>query len=206
MIGPAVFLAVFMVEGWLRPGYDPLSIAVSELSLGPRGWIQIASFLVIGASFLVFARGIAAEFKRGKASRAGPVLFAIIGLAILASGPFVIDPASTPRDQWSRHGTIHQLLGAIAFSLMPASCFVFWRRFCEDKKWQSLRWWTLAAGVIFVAAIVLMKVAQLDPIADNPVSPWMGLIQRVALITYFAWIAVVALRLGKTDLRPSATS
>ena len=34
---PVLFVAVFLVEGWLRPGYQPLSMFVSELSLGPRG-------------------------------------------------------------------------------------------------------------------------------------------------------------------------
>jgi len=70
IIGPALFVAVFIMEGWLRPGYDPLSMAVSELSLGERGWIQVASFLVTGALFLVFARGVADEFKEGTASKA----------------------------------------------------------------------------------------------------------------------------------------
>jgi len=44
---------------------------VSELSLGPRGWIQIVNFVVFGLLFLFFARGVAAEFRQGKASKAG---------------------------------------------------------------------------------------------------------------------------------------
>jgi hypothetical protein len=44
-----------------------------------------------------------------------------------------------------------------------------------------------------VAAIVLMKLGQLEPVATNPVSPWSGLLQRVLLITYFGWIFTFAL-------------
>src|SRR5215471_18412597 len=98
MVGPALFVAVFTVEGWLRPGYNPLGMYVSELSLGPRGWIQVANFVVVGVLLLVFARGVAAEFREGKASRAGPLLLAIIAFSLLVSGPLVTDPASTPRD------------------------------------------------------------------------------------------------------------
>ncbi len=196
MIGPTLFVAVFILEGWLRPGYNPLSMVVSELSLGPRGWIQITNFLILGVLFLIFARGVAAQFRESKASRAGSILLTIIGFALLASGPFVMDPASTPRDQWSVHGTIHQLLGAIVFSLMPISCFLFWYRFRQDTKWQSLRWWTLATGIIFVVAIILLKAGQALPSSSpNVLSNFLGLIQRIALITYLAWVFAFAFRL-----------
>jgi hypothetical protein len=71
---------------------------------------------------------------------------------------------------------------------MPVSCFVFWRRFREDHLWRKFAGWTFAAGVIIVAAIVLMKLGQLEPVATNPVSPWSGLLQRALLITYFGRI------------------
>jgi hypothetical protein len=53
MIGSVIFAAIFTLEGCLRPGYNPLGMFVSELSLGPRGWIQIVNFIVFGA--LVFS-------------------------------------------------------------------------------------------------------------------------------------------------------
>jgi len=96
MIGSALFIAVFTIEGLLRPGYNPLTMYISELSLGPRGWIQIANFVVYGILFLTFTWGIATEFKKGKSSKAGPILLTIIGVCFLLSGPFVMDPASTP--------------------------------------------------------------------------------------------------------------
>jgi hypothetical membrane protein len=68
MIGSVLFVAVFMLEGRLRPGYNPIGMYVSELSLGPGGWIQIANFIIFGMLFLVFVYGAAAEFKDGKMS------------------------------------------------------------------------------------------------------------------------------------------
>ena len=65
MIGPTLFVAVFTLEGWLRPGYNPLSMVVSELSLGPRGWIQITNFLMLGVLFLIFAPGFFVNARRG---------------------------------------------------------------------------------------------------------------------------------------------
>ena len=184
MIAPALFVATFIIEGWLRPGYNSIAMYVSELSIGPYGWIQILNFIILGILFLIFARGIASEFNEGKASRFGPSLLTIIGLSFLVSGPFVTDPGSIFL-QMSWHGMVHGIFGAIVFSLAPISCFVFFRRFREDSKWKSLAWWTFIVGCVVVVSVVLMKAGELPP---SIFTPWEGLIQRVALISYLTWI------------------
>ena len=159
MIGSALFVTVFTIEGLLRPGYDWRSTFISELSIGPRGWIQIVNFIVLGTLFLVFVRGVAAEFREGKASKAGPILLAIIGFSFLISGPFVTDVAGIPRDQMTTQGLIHGIFGAFVFSLSPISCFVFWRRFRQDPNWMHLHAWTLTVAIITTIAVVLLSAA-----------------------------------------------
>ena len=83
MLAPILFVSGFTIAGWLRQGYNPLSTYVSELSLGPRGWIQIANFIILGLLMLVFSRGVAAEFQTGKASKSGPALLAIIAILFI---------------------------------------------------------------------------------------------------------------------------
>jgi hypothetical protein len=199
MMGPLIFVVIFTLEGWLRPGYSSRGMFVSELALGPRGWIQIVNFIIFGILFLVFARGVAAEFPDGKASRLGPILLTIIGISFLASGPFVMDPVTVPPDQMSLHGKLHMnLFGALVFSLSPVSCFVFLRRFREDPKWRSLRWWTLAAGIITVAVVVVMTAGPTQaPAAPNAFNEWRGLIQRTFIVTYTLWIFTFASRLQR---------
>ena len=130
MVGPLLFIAVFTVEGWLRPGYDARRMFISALSLGPRGWIQIVNFLVLGVLFFVFSRGAAAALREGKASRAGHVLLTLLAVAFFASGPFVMDPMGTVREQMTVHGTLHGIFGAFVFSI-----FAY-------REWQ-LRIWAL---------------------------------------------------------------
>jgi hypothetical protein len=195
MIGSALFVIVFMIEGWLRPGYNWLSTFISELSIGPRGWIQILNFIILGILFLVFTRGVAAEFQDGKASKWGPILLAIIGFSFLVSGPLVTDVASTPRDQMSLHGIFHGIFGALVFSLSPVSCFVFWRRFREDSNWKHLQGWTLTAGIITTVAVVLLSASTKQPIQPNAFTPWNGLIQRMVIVPYLIWIFTFAFAL-----------
>jgi hypothetical protein len=195
MIGPALFVAVFSLEGMLRPGYDPLSTFISALALGSRGWIQILNFVVSGMLLLVFARGVRAEFPTGKASRAGPILLAISGICFIASGPLVMDPMYTPADQMTWHGIAHGIFGAIAFALAPITCLVFLRRFRIEPEWQPLRWWTLAAALILILSIVLLEIASPAPPATNALVPWAGLVQRTLVVTYLLWVFTFAFRL-----------
>jgi hypothetical membrane protein len=193
IIGPTLFVAIFTIEGWLRPGYEPLKMYVSELSLGARGWIQIVNFIVLGVLLFVFTRGVAAEFQAGKASRGGLILLTIIAILFLVSGPFLMDPMGTPPDQASVHGTIHGLAGGIIFLLMPISCFVFLRRFRVDTNWQSLQWWTLALGIVIAVAVVLLTISSKLPKVQNIFKDWLGLIQRVIIVPFMAWVFIFAL-------------
>ncbi len=198
MVGPVLFVTVFTLEGWFRPGYSSLGMYVSELSLGPRGWIQIVNFIIFGLLFLIFTLAVSQEFKDGKASKAGPILLTIIAFCFLISGPFVTDPGTIFTYQMSWHGILHGIFGAIVFSLAPVSCFIFYRRFREDTKWQRLSKWTITACIIIVIAVILMKIGQIPP---SIINANVGLIQRIALITYLSWIFTLALALYRKNLQ-----
>jgi hypothetical protein len=191
MAAPVLFVGVFFVEGALRPGYSAVSLFVSELSIGSRGWTQIANFVVTGTLVAVFAQGLRAELRGDTSGTAGPVLLQIIGVALVASGPFVTDP-SAQLARHTVHGSIHQSVGAVVFALAPASCLVLRRRFRRDPRWRGLSGWTLAAGVALVVEVVVLKVAQ-QP--DYGLFLVKGLVQRILLTTFMAWVFTVALRL-----------
>ena len=197
MVGATLFVLIFMLEGWYRPDYKPLQMFVSALALGSRGWIQILNFIVFGTLLFVFSRGVAVEFPSGKASRGGLVILRILAICYFLSGPFVMDPANTPTNQMTFHGTMHGIFGGIVFTLMPISCFVFLRRFREDPNWQFLQWWTLGLGLLSALGVVLLTIATKSPEMQNGFSDWLGLIQRTAIVPFMIWIFVFALGLLK---------
>ncbi len=196
-LGAVVFVTVFTIEGWLRPEYDWRSMFVSELSLGPRGFIQILNFFFFGASQLLFARGIAAEFPGGKASRAGPILLAAVGMGMLFGGAFVMDPIGTPMANWSWHGWLHGLPFGPAISYgWPVSCFIFWRRFREDPRWRPLATFTLTAGVLaallWVAFRLRFQFYLTHPELGHQATAGLGLGQRAHHISLLSWQLVMA--------------
>lgn len=194
IIGATLFVLIFTLEGWYRPGYKPLEMFVSALSLGSRGWIQILNFLIFGTLLFVFSWSVAAEFPNGKVSRGGPIIFRIIAVCYFLSGLFVMDPVYP---SFTFHGKLHDILGWIVFPLMPISCFVFLRRFREDPNWHYLQWVTLGLGLLSALGFVLLTMAANSADMRNVFNHQLGLIQRTILAPFMVWIFIFALGLLK---------
>jgi hypothetical protein len=198
ILGPAIFVATFSVEGWLRPDYPVRQMLVSALSLGPRGWVQVVNFLVVGVAFLAFAPALRARLSTGVASLAGPILLLVVGLALLGSGPFVMDAAGT-----TVHGHVHRLLGVAVCSFGPASAFVLFRRFRSDPGWRPMAAWTLLAAIAMTLTVVLFKVATLPPpVSPNLMTGFTGVIQRVGLVALMAWVASLGVWMLRRGVEP----
>jgi hypothetical protein len=190
ILAPIIFVIVFLVEGAIRPGYDPLKMYISALSLGPRGWIQILNFMLLGLFLFVFTYGLSKELTTGKASRGGIISFYILAFLFLISGPFVMDPANTPTARMSIHGLIHGLSGGIVFLLMPITIFVFLRRIWVDREWANIRLWTLILFIIETLGVIFFTYVSKIPTEGNAFIDWMGFIQRAALIPFMFWLFI----------------
>jgi hypothetical protein len=202
ILGPLLFVGIFTLEGFLRSGYDPMKMYISALSLGPRGWIQIANFIMIGLSIFAFSRGIAAEFKSGPASRGGLITLGVMAALFVVSGFFVMDPADTPSTQLSFRGTVHGLAGGIIFLLMPVCIFLYWRRFRIDPAWNSFQEWTLGLGILEAAGVLFFTAVSKIPEGKSIFADWLGLIQRTALVPFMIWLCLFAWKF-RSRTRPS---
>ena len=192
MIGSLLFLAVFVAEDVFSPDFNWLSTAVSEHSRTPHGRIQITTFMVVGLLLVIFSRGINEELHNVPGSRTGALMIGITGVCLILSGPFVTDPGGVVMGSsdatWQ--GAVHGIVGAIAFTLMPLSCFVFYRRLRSQRAYSSFARWSLTVCFFIIFGIALLKLAQLGVMRGL-----LGLFQRLLLVAYFGWIFVLALRL-----------
>ena len=181
VVGPPLFVAVFSLDGFIHPAYNPVTDFVSELSRGELGWLQVVNFLVFAGMMLMFAAGIRRGAPDGAGSVAGSALFAIIGASLVVCGVFVTDP-HTAKVQ-TVQGIIHILAAMPVFGGIAVACFVFARRFHG-----FLRWYSLASG-----AFVLHSFVAIFPVG-YPLGI-IGIIQRVAILTGLTWITALALAL-----------
>lgn len=135
--GP-LYLIVALAQILTRDGFDVRRHAVSLLSNGDMGWVQISSFLLSGALVIAGALGARRLLRGGRAGTWGPILLATYGVGLIGAGLFVADPAQgfppgTPMEAAgiSRDGLLHFIFGGIGFYALIGACFVFARRFAS---------------------------------------------------------------------------
>lgn len=206
VIGPLLFIVVFLIEGATRPGYIAWRTDVSYLALSNQGWEQIANFIVCGSLCIAFAVGLRRIWRTGKASVWGPLLVGLFGLGLVIAGVFVADPgggyppgAPLQGDPQTWHGWVHGLNGAVFFLIvLPAMCFVLARRFAADP--QHRRWATYSRMTGTLILVISISTTIALPFAENAGFPMLdGLIQRFEIIMVWVWLALTALQLWRQE-------
>ena len=86
VVGPLLFIVVFLIKGATRPGYSAWHNSVSELRTSNHGWEQIVNFLMCGLLALGFAVGLRQVLRTGRSAVWGPILFGVFGLALVGMG------------------------------------------------------------------------------------------------------------------------
>jgi hypothetical protein len=189
VVAAVVFVAVLLIEGALRPGYDPTYHTGSALSLGERGCVQIASFLQLGAGMFAFAIGVHQRLN----SVAGAALIALFGLGAIVAGVFRMDPmrgyppgtpTGTPTEL-SWHHRIHDVAGPLMFLALFGACIALAGRLQE-----AWRLYTVLTAVIGLVLTIATAVAwQKDAIKT-------GLLQRALILVYCSWIVLLGIQLS----------
>jgi hypothetical membrane protein len=191
-IGVAVsmmFIAVLFLEGAHRSGYDPSYHTGSELELGERGWIQRASFLLMGGGMLVLALGV----YRALGSSIGAILLSIFGLGLITAGVFVPDaergyPPGAPTVAVGKRTWRHQahaiVGGPIAFFALFGACVTL-----TGPLQGIMRLYTALTAIAGVSLTVLTAVSYQRDAART------GLVQRGLIVVYWTWIVVLSVYL-----------
>jgi len=146
-----LFTAVYTIEGATRPGYNAWSTAISALSLGPRGWVQQANFIVLGVLTLCAALGWRQALRPGPGASAYPVIKVIEGVGLLMTGIFSTDEG--PGYPITTHGQLHNIFSIVTITAVAVNCFVLARRFAWEPRW---RWWAPYAAVTGLLTMVFI--------------------------------------------------
>lgn len=197
-VGATLFVIVFTVEGWMRPGYRPIYHPVSALSLGRRGWVQVANFVVCGALIGLGAVG-AAVTESSVSGMLGSVTIGVAGLALIASGVWSMDPmrgyppGSTRPHRVGRAHVRHDHAGAVVFSAMPLAPFIWTWAFWQNSETVLASYSALTGIVATVASVWFGSAWEKD-------HPRTGLIQRTMLTVVCIWITVVYVHVASGGL------
>ena len=188
MAAAAVFVAVLLIEGALRPGYDPIYHPSSALSLGDRGWIQVANFLQLGVGTFAIAFGIHHALNSDVAA----ALMAIAGLGAIAAGVWRMDPmrgyppgaqSGTPTTLTWNH-QIHDIAGPTTFLAIFGACLAL-----AGQLQGIWRLYTILTAVAGLALTISTLVAWRKDAGNT------GLVQRALILVYCSWIVLLGVHL-----------
>lgn len=193
--GP-LFLGVGVTEGLTRTGFDFTRNAISQLSLGSLGWIQVASFLVTGALVTAGAVGLRRAIGHTAGGTWAPRLVGVFGASFLLAGVFTADPgagfpAGTPDGPatLSGHGTVHMLSGTVGYLALCATFFMLARHFTAHGQ----RGWALAYRLVPVGVIAGFA-GSATTVAAFTAAAGLGLLALTAAIVRLAGSAPTAQR------------
>jgi hypothetical membrane protein len=196
IVGPLAFIAVFLLEGFTRPGYSQWRHYVSQLATGPGGWMQVVNFVVCGSLVFLFAIALRKAIKGTRGAIGGPVLIGVFGIDLIVAGVFSTDPALGypigAVQVHTAHGMIHGLAGLVAFTSLPAAAFVMAWHFGAQLGGRRWTLYSAAIGALIIVMFIAMTTTSaLDGVGRWPNAPT-GLLQRIAIIGGWTWIAMVA--------------
>ncbi len=200
--GPLLFFAIATVEGGLRPGYDPVAQPISALAIGPRGWIQELNFFILTVSLLSFALVLRKELSHRVGARVAPGILFLMAFGVALAGLFRMDPIGAPP---TLVGQIHMIAGFLVFPWMPAVMLLVARRFRKDARFRPYFTYTLGTGLFCLGTMAFFLLFVGPPGAPGRLFPGLvGLVQRLQLLPFLTWIAIIAARATHDANFPSA--
>lgn len=193
IIAGPLFFGVAIIQALTRSGFNIRQNAISQLSLGDLGWIQIANFLLTGLLAVACAIGARRMLKGRAGGTWGALFIGTFGLGTIIAGLFPPDPAfgfppGAPAGPgampMSGHATLHALGFFISMLSVIAAAFVFARRFSGlgERGWVI---YCVASGVAVPILIVLSVVMM----------SWAGVIVALTGAVVFGWVSATAARL-----------
>ncbi|MFI9809168.1 DUF998 domain-containing protein [Streptomyces sp. NPDC052301] len=188
--GP-LFLGAGLLQGLTRQGFDFSRNAISQLSLGALGWIQVTVFLLTGTLTIAGAAGLRQVLRGTPGATWAPRLVGVFGASFLLAALFAPDPGAgfpagapeAPAGTLSTHGAIHMACAMTGYLALCAASLVLARHFTA----LGQRGWTLASRLV-PAGVLAGFAASSVTVAAFTAGAGLGLL----------WLSALTVRLARS--------
>ena len=191
-------LSVVVIAAW--PGYDPVAESISSLANAPFGWLQTVAFAISGLFGVAWAFGLSSVL--GSTARDRALVRGLLLLQAVIAFAFAILPTDPEGAPTTLIGRLHLLDFYLYALTMPLILLVLALVMRRDPRWQGgVRPTLLAAGLVVVAT------ALVPATLDGPLTPWLGLLERLYVAIPSIWqvaVGVAAWRLAAGAVRSAA--
>ncbi|MFP8944600.1 DUF998 domain-containing protein [Streptomyces fenghuangensis] len=187
--GP-LFLAGGVIQGLTRDGFDFTRNAISQLSLGDLGWIQVTGFLLTGVLLIAGSAGMRRALRDEPGGVWASRLVGVFGASFLLAGVFTADPGGgfPPGDPAARitslsgHGAVHMVSGMVGYLALCAAFLVLARHFAAHQR----RGWAIGSRLVPLGVLAGFAGSSATPLAFTA-GAGLGLL----------WLAAVTARLAR---------
>jgi hypothetical protein len=184
IVGIASYLLNLAALHFLRTDVNPMVEPVSNYAVGAYGFLSTAANIGSGLAALALTLGLYLSIASPGRSRVGLFLLGLFGVSELLAAIFPIDVGA----QATTIGTIHNIVGNIAFFGFLAAVILLSWSMGKDEQWRSIRRPALAL------ALVVLGMAVLTIVGAN-IGIGFGVGQRLFNVTSMGWMLLVALGL-----------
>jgi Protein of unknown function (DUF998) len=198
LVAGPFYVAVSVILGLTRDGFDFTRHYWSLLANGELGWVQMANYLLTGLMLVAFAVGLRRAIRPGLADRWAPALVGVFGAGMVVAGIFTTDsygdfpflPALDGAHGTSGPGLLHFAALCIGSAAVAAACFALARRFAADGATGLARFSAVTGGVVLIG--LLPFIATFPGNAANNVR------FTAAVVLVLGWITTVAAHLYRS--------
>ena len=190
VLGPALFTAVVILCGALRPGYSHVGQFISELGASgtPHAMLMnVGGFIPAGLLLAGFGVATGRLLKGGARAAIASGLVTLFGLGVVVAGVYSCD-LGCPQPPSSTAGLIHDRVSVAAFlaGIVGVGLWAleFRRLTSFSDLWRYAALSSVAALCLFIALAASLQTRVIT-----------GLLQRLLLGTLFLWCGKVSLRL-----------
>ena len=179
----AAFLALTVLVHFFQPHFDPIQVAVSDYLNGTHGWLLSVALSLLSLGSIALLAALRPHYPP-RARRWPLHLLALWSAACLLGAQFPPDPYGQWNQPPSPSGLIHASAALVAFLAFPIAAVTLSRAVAALALLRPLAW--ACALSLFVC------IACLAPVFANHAPYALGLIERILLTLYTAWIAAAA--------------
>lgn len=171
-------MSLVVIAGW--PGYDPVAQSISLLATAPLGWLQTVAFATSGLLGAAWAFGLSSVL--GVTTRERTLVLGLLLLQAAIALAFAILPTDPEGVAPTTIGTLHLANFYLYAITMPLTLVALGLVMGRDPRWRGgTRPTLLAAGLVLVATVLVPATV------DGPLTPWLGLLERLYVAIPSAW-------------------
>lgn len=192
VIGILYFFAAVTAEELLRPLYDPIQRTISELAVGPFGFLQTSAFVALGLSLLALQHALHRRLRHSLFSRVALVLLGLCGVASFLAAAF---PTDLRGAVVTVAGTIHESVAGFGYAGLIIAMILLTLHFRREPRWRSFITPSSSLSVLGVGTSIFMGATSNTDLS--------GLSQRVMVVPLLVWVVLTSLRVRALGRAPN---